>query len=549
MKKIKTLDCGALRWGVAALVLLTLSVAANASSFSAKNSDGVTIYYNCNFRNSTNKILDYCTLTYGGSSSYSALYSGTVVIPKTATCSGGTYKGTYNVTEIGDNAFFFCTELTSVTIPNTITSIGDEAFVHCWGVTGELTIPNSVTSIGENAFYYCYGLTRVNIGNSVTTIGMDAFLNCLGLTGELTIPNSVTEIDYGAFYNCHGLTSVTIGNGVTGISNRAFSNCTGLTSVIIGNSVTGIGDYAFNECTGLKSIYSLNPEPPTCSSRYDEVFYNVDTITCTLFVPIGSKEAYSTANGWKEFLNIVERDFTDVYIYEELMEEIKDTEDLLVDAWYYNIKSDCADVAEEFKETYDAIYAEMGALREEALTALNAGELVEKAEQMDAEVEEMKVEIETMLANAKSAESNYLSSKLYEEMVAEVEATNEILTDAWTTITTEYPDMVDDLQTTHDEIATEVGAVNTTLDEAYEASELTEDKVAELEEQLATIEQEIEDMLNYASKYTAVTDILAGGNAEAVGYYTTDGKQLSSPQRGINIIRHSDGIARKVLVK
>ncbi len=548
MKRIRLFDCRAVRRGVAALVLLTVSVAANAYSFSAKNSDGVTIYYNCNFRNSTNKILDYCTLTYGGSSSYSALYSGTVVIPKTATCSGGTYKGTYNVTIIGDNAFFWCKELTSVTIPNSVTSIGEDAFCGCSGLTS-VTIPNSVTEIGEDAFNYCYGLTSVTIGNSVAEIGDCAFSGCSGLT-SVTIPNSVTSIGSYVFSSCYELTSITIGNSVTEIGRYAFMNCYGLTSVTIGNSVTEIGSLAFENCTGLTSIYSLNSEPPTCeSSVRGRVFYNELTDTCTLYVPIGAKEAYSTADQWKNFNVIEERDFTDVYIYEKLMEEITDTEDLLVDTWYYSIKSDCADVAEEFKETYDAIYAEMGALREEALTALKAGELVEKAEQMDAEVEEMKVEIETMLADAKYAESNYLSSKLYEEMVAEVDATNEILTDAWTTITSEYPDMVDDLQATYDEIATEVGAVKTTLDEAYETSELTEDKVAELEEQLATIEQEIEDMLNYASQYTAVADITTDDNAEAVGHYTTDGKQVPTLQRGVNIIRYSDGTAKKVLVK
>ncbi len=543
MNTTRLFDYRALRRGVAALLLLTVGVAANAYAFTAKNSDGVTIYYKCNYRSYYRT--DYCTLTY--KDTYYSSYSGTMVIPKTATCSGGTYKGTYNVTIIGDNAFFWCKELTSITIPNSVTSIGEDAFCGCSGLTS-VTIPNSVTEIGEDAFNYCYGLTSVTIGNSVTTIDFGAFWGC-SMT-QITIPNSVTSIGESAFDSCRNLTEMTIGNSVTEIGACAFRYCNGLTSVTIGNSVTEIGACAFSGCTGLTSIYSLNSEPPTCeSSVRGRVFDNVPIDTCTLYVPKGAKEAYSTADQWEKFNYIEERDFTDVFIYEELMEEIKDTEDLLVDAWYYSIKSDCADVAEEFKETYDAIYAEISALRDEALTALKAGELVEKAEQMDAEVEEMKVEIETMLADAKYAESNYLSSKLYEEMVAEVEATNEILTDAWTTITTEYPDMVDDLQTTHDEIATEVGAVNTTLDEAYEASELTEDKVAELEEQLATIEQEIEDMLNYASKYTAVTDILAGGNAEAVGYYTTDGKQLSSPQRGINIIRHSDGIARKVLVK
>ena len=69
-------------------------------------------------------------------------------------------------------------------------------------------IKDGVTSIGNNAFWQCLGLTSVTIGNSVTSIGQEAFRDCSGLT-SVTIPNSVTSIGHGAFFFCEGLTSIT----------------------------------------------------------------------------------------------------------------------------------------------------------------------------------------------------------------------------------------------------------------------------------------------------------------------------------------------------
>ena len=109
-----------------------------------------------------------------------------------------------------------------------VTSIGEYAFFNCTGLTS-VTIPNSVTSIGEYAFNWCNRLTSVTIPNSVTDIGKRAFENCIYLT-SVTIPNSVTSIGNSAFYGC-GLTSVTISNSVTSIGSLAFSDCSGLTSI------------------------------------------------------------------------------------------------------------------------------------------------------------------------------------------------------------------------------------------------------------------------------------------------------------------------------
>ena len=87
----------------------------------------------------------------------------------------------YSVTSIGWSAFYGCTGLTSIEIPNSVTSIGYGAFSGCSGLTS-VTIPNSVTSIGNWAFFSCRGLTSVTIGNSVTSIGAAAFFDCPSLT-------------------------------------------------------------------------------------------------------------------------------------------------------------------------------------------------------------------------------------------------------------------------------------------------------------------------------------------------------------------------------
>ncbi|MCR5850388.1 MAG: leucine-rich repeat domain-containing protein [Bacteroidaceae bacterium] len=175
-------------------------------------------------------------------------YTGAVNIPATFN-----YEGTeFSVTSIGNSAFYECTALTSVTIPESVSSIGEWTFSDCEGLTS-ITIPNRVTSISDYTFSGCRGLTYVTIPNSVTSIGSAAFRNCRSLT-FVNIPNSVTNIGQFAFSGCSGLTSITIPNSVTSISAYTFSNCESLTSVIIPNNVTSIGEGAFQSCSGLTSI-------------------------------------------------------------------------------------------------------------------------------------------------------------------------------------------------------------------------------------------------------------------------------------------------------
>ena len=141
------------------------------------------------------------------------------------------------VTVIGDSAF--CnTQLTSVTIPNSVITIENEAF--CCNQLTNVIIPNSVTTIGNFAFFGNQ-LTSVTIPNSVTAIGFGAFSHTQ-LT-SVTIPNRVTTIGFGTFSH-NQLTSITIPNSVTTIEGEAFYN-NRLTSITIGANVN-IADNAFD---------------------------------------------------------------------------------------------------------------------------------------------------------------------------------------------------------------------------------------------------------------------------------------------------------------
>ena len=153
---------------------------------------------------------------------------------------------------IGDLAFYYCSSLTSITIPDSVTSIGNAAFESCRSLTS-ITIPDSVTIIGESAFFYCTSLTNITIPSSVTSIGNFAFYYCESLTG-ITIPDNVTSIGDWTFYKCSSLTSITIPDGVTSIGRYAFSECISLTSITIPDGVTSIGYDAFKNCSNLKTI-------------------------------------------------------------------------------------------------------------------------------------------------------------------------------------------------------------------------------------------------------------------------------------------------------
>ena len=174
------------------------------------------------------------------------------------------------LTSIGNEAFRGCSGLTSVTIPNTVTSINDGAFLWCSGLNS-ITIPNSVTSIGDNVFSGCDGLISVTLNCS--SIG-SWFAGNSSIT-EIILGDDVTSIDNSAFRGCSSLNSITIPNSVTTIGESAFYYCESLTSVIIGKGVTSINFCTFAWCSSLTSITI----PNSVTSIDDSAFEGCEGLT------------------------------------------------------------------------------------------------------------------------------------------------------------------------------------------------------------------------------------------------------------------------------
>ncbi len=179
------------------------------------------------------------------------------------------------VKSIGDAAFYCCSGLTSIQIPEGVTSIGKSAFEGCSGLTSinipvnvksissrtfkkccnlkSVVIPDSVTEIGDFAFARCTNMNTVNIVGNIKSIGRAAFVDCVSLT-LFKIPDSVTSIGEGAFSGCNSLSSMIIPDNVISIGQVAFNGCGRLESITISNSATFINKNSFYRCYGLKTI-------------------------------------------------------------------------------------------------------------------------------------------------------------------------------------------------------------------------------------------------------------------------------------------------------
>lgn len=310
---------------------------------------GDNAFYNCNSLNSIQ--VESGNTTYDSRENCNALIKtadNTMILG----CQNSIIPNT--ITTIGDNAFYLCAGLTSISIPNSVTIIGDNAFAGCNGLTAvnipnnlisigkyafshckqltEFTIPGSLTTIDEGAFFFCTGLTSIIISNSVTAIEYRAFTGCSGLTSiqvesgnavydsrdncnaiietasntliqgcqNTVIPNSVTSIGNGAFNQCINLTSICIPNGVTNIGRGAFADCSNLATIIIPSSITTIGDYAFIRC-GLRDMYCYAEQLP----EIGDIIFEYSCYHATLHVPEALIDTYIYAAQWMDFGSIV----------------------------------------------------------------------------------------------------------------------------------------------------------------------------------------------------------------------------------------------------
>lgn len=263
--------------------------------------EGQTLKYIVNSANSS-----FCSVE-----SFNIAY-GNLVIPEFAVDENGK---SYKVVEIKKNAFGWSGDesgaptetgnLTSVVVPNSVMTIGSYAFYRCKNLAS-ITLSNALTTIGEWAFAECVKLKSCNLPNSVNEIGRDAFNKCSSLA-MVNLPSELSEISDGCFAACTGLSSITIPDNVQKVGHHAFYYCMALETVKIGKRVSLIRYNAFDGCSELRELYCNKISPPSLG---EDVFREVNTNVCKLYVPQGAEDNYRSKALWSVFTNIIGYDFS-----------------------------------------------------------------------------------------------------------------------------------------------------------------------------------------------------------------------------------------------
>lgn len=185
------------------------------------------------------------------------------------------------ITDIPEEAFYGCSNLESVDLPEGMTIIPSGAFENCTSLSG-IELPSTITALKNMAFYGCTGLTEITFPDGIESIGQYTFNNCTGLT-SITIPDSCTNL---------GVTPTMAG--------YAFGNCTSLTTVHIGSGITDFNAGNFNNCTSLSSVYIHNETPPRL--RGTSPFSTVQNI----YVPASAVETYKANTYWSSLASKIQ---------------------------------------------------------------------------------------------------------------------------------------------------------------------------------------------------------------------------------------------------
>ena len=211
-----------------------------------------------------------------------------------------------NLTTIGDRAFYECTELAAILLPESLETIGLEAFYNCT-LLEKVTAP-AVRTVGDRAFYGCGSLMTTDMFNAVESLGDGAFYGCTGLTG-VVLPETLQNMGESCFENCTMLKSITINGNITGISRYCFYGCKTLTDITFRDSgsrsgaLRVIGVEAFGNCTGLETIDLGNLDSLTAMG--EGVFTECESLTTVKLPKQLAKIPDNCFNGCKN-LSIVQ---------------------------------------------------------------------------------------------------------------------------------------------------------------------------------------------------------------------------------------------------
>ena len=540
------------------LLLVMILLPMVASAYDAQING---IYYNLVKKVKVAEVVPSCVFE----SDWNNQYSGDIVIPATVD-----YEGvTYNVTSIGRRAFFNC-NISSFTIPSSITSIGPEAFyinrsdeeckvylsdLEAWcnintdGAANfyvdwrlylnneeinDLVLPNTLTEIKYyGPFFYCASIHSVTFPSSMTSTGESSFANCKNLTSAI-IPDGIVELSGSTFADCPSLNSVMIGNSIKLIGGAAFLGCTSLKSITIPNSVetiqmqafwgcrnlttinigNGIKEIwfeAFRDCKEMTDVFCYAKEVPSLG---DNVFMDSYVKDATLHVPEESVDAYKAAKQWKDFKNIVgivgPVDGEMTVDTDNLNGQ--DLTDNVVDGVYYNVGEDGYDATD-------------GSIVISETT--NMGQITDSEPGSDDVKNNFTGIILKVAAGKGTIKVNVKTSGNAQLVVQVGKGTPMIATK------TEQGEVVVSYDVAEDTYVYIYAIIGSSASPSMRASSTDEVRIYGF-----TVSPE-------ASGVKAVW-ANEEGNAQI---FSLDGKPLNEPQKGVNIVRMSNGQVRKVVLK
>ena len=167
-----------------------------------------------------------------------------------------------SILRINNGAFQGCDALIHIELPQSLTSIGTSAFSRCKKL--ESVNLGGTRTIGNDAFYECTNLATITPSDSLVSVGDHAFASCAELK-SFTFPSNFKSIDNFAFYHCSSIAAVELPDGMISIGDYAFEGCSGIENLILPNSITTIGEFAFAGCTKISSV--IIPEKVTFLKR------------------------------------------------------------------------------------------------------------------------------------------------------------------------------------------------------------------------------------------------------------------------------------------
>ena len=193
------------------------------------------------------------------------------------------------VTAIADGVFSGRTDITSVTIPDSITSIGASAFSGTGIKT--LILPSGIKTLGGRAFSECVKLEIVSLGSVLYRIAPSAFEGCTALT-TVIIPRSVEYIDEAAFKGCESLTSIALPALLDQIGTSAFEGCVSLDVIDLPNGLVSVADRAFFGATNARVTL-----PDTAQHIGESAFDGVKSVSMGKNLLTVGKAAFANMTG------------------------------------------------------------------------------------------------------------------------------------------------------------------------------------------------------------------------------------------------------------